>query len=123
MLNDLRSSKDEGQSNFNNPGSELLGAGADFDVLPELRVSANANHLWFQNTKVLQTLRNEGSIPRDIGWDLSAAAIYRPKATQNIVARLSAAALVAGKGFRDLFDSIERNRTYVSILANVIVTY
>ena len=123
MLNDLRSSKDEGQSNFNNPGSELLGAGADFDVLPQLRVSANANHLWFQNTKVLQTLRNEGSIPRDIGWDLSAAAIYRPKATQNIVARLSAAALVAGKGFRDLFDSIERSRTYVSILANVIVTY
>ncbi|HEY7807745.1 MAG TPA: hypothetical protein VIC34_11155 [Croceibacterium sp.] len=123
MLNDLRSSKDEGQSNFNNPGSELVGAGADFDVLPQLRVSANANHLWFENTQVLQTLRNEGSIPRDIGWDLSAAAIYRPKATQNIVARLSAAALVAGSGFRDLFDSVERNRTYVSILANVIVTY
>ena len=32
--NDLRSSKDEGQSNFNNPGTVLLGVGADFDVLP-----------------------------------------------------------------------------------------
>ena len=123
MLNDLRSSKDQGQSNFNNPGSELLGAGADFDVLPELRVSANANHLWFENTRILQTLRNEGSIPRNIGWDLSAAAVYRPQATQNIVGRLSAAMLVPGSGFRDLFTSIERSRRYVSILANVILTY
>jgi hypothetical protein len=123
MLNDLRSSKDEGQSNFNNPGLLLGGAGADFDLLPELRVSANANHLWFENTAVLETLRNEGSIPRDIGWDLSAAAIWRPKATQNIVARLSAAALVAGPGFRDLFDDIGNHRTYLSVLANVILSY
>jgi hypothetical protein len=123
MLNDLRSSKDEGQSNFNNPGLMLGGAGADFDLLPELRVSANANHLWFENTAVLQVLRNEGSIPRDIGWDLSAAAIWRPKATQNIVARLSAAALVAGKGFRDLFDNTGNHRVYASVLANVILSY
>jgi hypothetical protein len=79
--------------------------------------------LWFENTKVLQTLRNEGSIPRDTGWDLSAAAVYRPQATQNIVGRLSAAVLVPGRGFRDLFTSIERDRSYVSILANVILTY
>jgi len=123
ILNDLRSSKDEGQSNFNNPGLILGGAGADFDVLPQLRVSANANHLWFASTAVLQALRNEGSIPRDIGWDLSAAAIWRPKATQNIVARLSGAALVAGGGFRDLFDNVARHRVYASILANVILSY
>ena len=36
VLNDLRSSKDEGQSNFDNPGTILVGIGADFDVLPEL---------------------------------------------------------------------------------------
>ncbi|HSQ96842.1 MAG TPA: hypothetical protein VLM18_12225 [Croceibacterium sp.] len=123
LLNDLRSSKDQGQSNFNNPGLVLGGVGADFDVLPELRVSANANHLWFENTAVLETLRNEGSIPRDIGWDLSAATIWRPKATQNIVARLSAAALVAGSGFRDLFDNVGNHKVYASVLANVIVSY
>ncbi|WP_067737874.1 hypothetical protein [Novosphingobium naphthalenivorans] len=123
ILNSLRSSKDQGQSNFNNPGTMLVGAGGDFDLTPELRLSTNANHLWFENTTTLQTLRNEGSIPNDIGWDLSAAAIWRPKATQNIVARLSAAALVPGKGFRDLFDNAEGNRNYYSILANVIVTY
>ena len=88
-----------------------------------MRVSGNANHLWFQNTATLQVLRNEGSIPRAIGWDLSAAAIWRPKATQNIVARLSAATLLPGKGFRDLFDNEQRHRNYYSVLANVIVSY
>jgi hypothetical protein len=123
ILNSLRSSKEQGQSNFNNPGTILLGAGADFDLTPELRVSGNANHLWFENTATLQTLRNEGSIPRDIGWDLSTAATWRPKATQNIVLRLSAAVLRAGAGFRDLFANEGGRRNYYSVLANVILNY
>jgi hypothetical protein len=123
VLNALRSSKEQGQSNFNNPGTMLLGLGGDFDLTPTLRVSANANHLWFQNTATLQALRNEGSIPRDIGWDLSAAAIWRPKATQNIVLRLSAAALLPGAGFRDLFDNVNGHRSYYSVLANVVLSY
>jgi hypothetical protein len=123
ILNDLRSSKEQGQSNFNNPGLMLVGVGGDFDVLPTLRVSANANHLWFQDTATLQVLRNEGSIPRDIGWDLSGSAIYRPRASQNMVFRLSAAALVAGEGFRDLFTSTDRSDAYYSVLANAVVSY
>lgn len=123
VLNSLRSSKDEGQSNFNNPGIILAGAGADFDLTPELRVSGNANHLWFENTATLQALRVEGSIPKTIGWDLSAAAIWRPKTTQNLVFRLSAAALLPGKGFRDLFDNSDGHRNYYSVLANIIVAY
>ena len=123
VLNSLRSSKEQGQSNFNNPGTMLVGAGGDFDLTPTFRLSTNANHLWFENTSSLEALRNEGSIPRDIGWDLSAAAIWRPKATQNIVARLSAAALLPGKGFRDLFDNSNGNRNYYSVLANVILSY
>ena len=123
ILNSLRSSKEQGQSNFNNPGTMLLGAGADFDLLPELRISANANHLWFENTATLQALRNEGSIPKSIGWDLSTAAIWRPKATQNIVFRLSGATLLPGAGFRDLFSNSERNRNYYSVLGNLILSY
>jgi hypothetical protein len=97
--------------------------GADFDLTPEFRISTNANHLWFEDTATLQALRVEGSIPKDIGYDLSAAAIWRPKATQNIVFRLSGAALIAGDGFRDLFDNLGTGRTYYSVLANAIVTY
>jgi hypothetical protein len=123
ILNSLRSSKEEGQSNFNNPGTVFIGAGADFDLTPEFRVSTNFNHLWFENTSSLQALRTEGSIPKDIGFDLSLATIWRPKATQNIVGRLSGAVLLPGKGFKDLFDNKQKNDAYVSILANVIVSF
>jgi len=123
ILNALRSSKEQGQSNFNNPGTILAGAGADFEILPELRLSANVNHLWFANTAVLQALRNEGSIKRDIGWDVSAAAIYRPKFTQNLVFRASAAILQPGAGFRDLFANSDRDKRYFSILFNAILSY
>lgn len=123
ILNSLRSSKEEGQSNFTNPGTMLLGVGGDFDLTPETRVSANINHLWFENTRVLEVLRNEGSISRDIGWDLSVSGIWRPHATQNIVGRLSIAALVPGGGFKDLFANSPRDNVYVSVLANAIFTF
>ena len=123
ILNSLRSSKEQGQSNFNNPGTILLGAGADFDLTPTMRLSANANYLWFENTSNLRALRSEGSIPKDIGCDLSAAAIWRPKATQNIIFRLSAATLLPGKGFKDLFTNRPRDKQYYSLLANVILSY
>ena len=123
VLIDLRSSKEQGQSNFVNPGTMLLGVGADFDLTPRLRVSTNANHLWFQNTAVIQTLRSQGTVRRDVGWDLSVAAIYRPLAIQNLVFRLSGAVLQPGTGFRDLFVDSERDHRYYSILFNAVVSY
>lgn len=123
LLNSLRSSKEQGQSNFNNPGLILLGAGADFDLTPEFRISANANHLWFADTAVLEAIRNQPNINRDIGFDLSAAAIWRPKANQNLVFRLSAATLLAGEGFREQFTARGGGREYLSVLANVVLTY
>ncbi|MEO0417660.1 MAG: hypothetical protein AAF249_02270 [Pseudomonadota bacterium] len=123
ILNALRPSKEQGQSNFNNPGTILVGAGFDFDLTPEFRLTGNANHLWFENTATLENLRIEGSIPKDIGYDLSVSAIWRPKANQNIVARLSAATLVAGDGFKDLFDNLGNQNEFFSVLANVTLTY
>ena len=105
------------------PRRLLLGVGADFDVTPTVRLSANANHLWFDTTETLQALRNEGSIPREIGWDLSAAATWRPRMNQNIVFRLSAAVLDAGRGFTDLFTQSSGNGRYYSVLANAILTF
>lgn len=123
ILNSLRSSKEQGQSNFNNPGLILAGVGADFDLTPQFRLTANANHLWFENTSTLQVLRNEGSIPKEIGFDLSASAIWRPKANQNLVFRLSAATLLAGDGFKNLFTARGGGKEFVSVLANVVLTY
>ncbi|TRW14853.1 hypothetical protein [Glacieibacterium frigidum] len=123
VLNNLRSSKEEGQSNFNNPGTILAGIGADFDVLPELRLSANVNNIWFDTTEILQALRVEGSIPHDVGLDVSAAAIYRPKFTQNLVFRLSGAIFDPGAGFRDLFATSNGNKRFYSVLFNAILSY
>ena len=123
ILNSLRSSKEEGQSNFTNPGTILIGIGGDFDLRPDTRISANINHLWFENTSVIEVLRNQGSISRDIGWDVSVSGIYRPNTNQNLVFRLSAAALIPGRGFDELFANQPRYNSYYSILANAILSF
>jgi hypothetical protein len=123
ILANLRSSKEEGQSNFVNPGTILLGVGADLDITPDFRLSGNLNHLWFHRAEVLEALRVEGTIPNEIGFDISAAAIYRPNFNQNLVFRLSGAALIPTSGFNDLFTSRGREDFYYSVLFNAILTY
>lgn len=121
MLNSLRSSKELGQSNFINPGLLLFGVGADFDVMPHLRLSFNANQLWFDEVAVLERLRQQAPIASDIGSDLSVAIIWRPNVTQNLVFRLSAATLVGGDAFDQLYGTDE-GRPY-SILGNITLQY
>ena len=123
ILNSLRSSKEQGQSNFNNPGTILIGAGADFDITPEWRLSLNANALRFDKTAILDALRVQGGIDKDIGLDLSASAIWRPKMTQNIVLRGSIASLEPGAGFDDLFTNNQDDNRYLSVLLNATLTY
>ncbi len=119
VLNSLRASKEYGQSNFTNPGTTLLGLGADLDLTPQLRVSLNINELGFVDTTVLQVARAQTGIERRIGLDVSAAATWRPFATQNIVVRLSGAILIPGAGYQALFgDDIA-----YSVLGNLILQY
>ena len=123
ILLDLRSSKDEGQSNFNNPGTALVGIGADFDVLPQLRVSTNINHVWFANTAVVQALRQQGSISNDMGWDYSVSTIWRPRMTQNVVFRLSGAIFSPGAGFNSLLTTVGHDQAFYSILLNTVLSF
>lgn len=120
LLNSLRSSKEQGQSNFVNPGLGLVGAGVDLDLTPELRLSFNANGLWFDETAVLEVARQQADIPKHIGTDVSAALIWRPFMSQNIVMRLSYASLLPGSGYKALFP--DQGRPH-SLLANLILTY
>lgn len=123
ILNSLRSSKEQGQSNFNNPGTVLLGAGADFDLSATTRLSANVNHLWFHKTDTIEALRQEGTVPSSIGLDASAALIWRPNANQNLVFRLSGAVFDPSKGFRDLFTQSGKSDLFYSVLFNAILAY
>jgi hypothetical protein len=122
VLASLRSSKDQGQSNFVNPGLMLLGAGADVDVTPQVRVTGNLSYLRFQDTTVLGVLRNQAPPSREIGWDVSAAVQWRPFMSQNIVLNVSAAMLLPGKGLKQLYDEGQRGPQY-SMLANLLLTF
>jgi len=119
VLNDLRSSKDEGQSNFVNPGIFLAGVGGDADVLPQLRASFNFNYLSFIDTEVVDVARAQGGVPKHIGEDLSASLIYRPLMSQNIVLRASYARLIAARGFDALFPHANPNY----FLLNAVFAY
>jgi hypothetical protein len=122
VLASLRSSKDQGQSSFVNPGLTLLNVGADFDVLPELRVIGNLSHLAFVDTEVLGVLRNQAPPSREIGWDVSAAVQWRPFMSQNVVVNASAAALLPGRGLKQLYDEGQRGPQY-SVLLNLVATF
>ena len=119
VLNSLRSSKEHGQSNFTNPGVLLLGGGVDLDLLPELRLSFNANYLAFAETEVLEVARQQANVDSEIGMDLSAAVIWRPFMSQNVVVRLSYAQLLSGQGYKDLYGDEDP----YSLLCNVILTF
>ncbi len=119
IIPSLRSSKEHGQSNFTNPGITLVGVGADFDLTPQTRLSFNVNQMWFDETNTLEVSRNQSRIRKNIGQDISAALIWRPLATQNIVFRLSGAVLNPGSGFEDLFG----DGTPYSVLGNLILAY
>ena len=119
VLASLRPSKEQGQSNFTNPGIRLLGVGVDMDLTPQTRLSGNLNQLWFDDPAVLAVARNQGGVSRGIGLDASLALIWRPLASQNIVLRFSAAVLKPASGFKDLFG----DDSQYSVLANLIFAY
>ncbi len=122
ILPSLRSSKDQGQSNFVNPGLALFGLGADADLTPQLRLLSNISKLNFINTSSLAVLRNQAISSTDLGVDVSVGAQYRPFMSQNVVFNASAAALLPGKGLKQLYDEDKRGAQY-SVLMNLLLTY
>lgn len=89
------------------------------DILPELRLSFNANYLAFADTEVLEVARAQSNVDEEIGMDLSAAIIWRPFMSQNVVVRASYAQLLGGDGFQDLYGDEDP----YSVLFNVILTF
>lgn len=104
LLANLRPDKNNSQSNFINPGLNLLGFGLDADVTPTLRCSLDINYLSFADTSSLVA---EPQIPvaREIGLDVSFSATSRPRFNQHIVLRAAVSLLRPGSGFKDMFGS------------------
>ena len=116
---DLRTSKDQGQANFVNPGLLLYNAGVDADVTPKLRLTGNVSYLQFDTTAPLQLLLHQNKISRDIGIDYSVGVQYRPLLNNNVIINFGAAALVPANGFKDIYTS----QTLYSIFTGFTVTY
>lgn len=119
LIPSLRSSKEEGQANFVNPGIFLANAGADFDITPKLKGFANFNYLRFERTEPLEFLLFQSPIHHAIGEDAGIGVEYRPPLTENIVLTTGASALQPGQGFKDIYTG----RIQVSLFGSVKFTF
>jgi hypothetical protein len=105
FLPNLRSSKEEGQSNFVNPGILLWNLGVDADLTPKLRAVTNVNLMRFHRTGALEQLLFQSKIATNIGADYSVGFIYRPPLSENITLTGGVAALSPGLGLRQIYTS------------------
>jgi hypothetical protein len=115
LLPSLRSSKEEGQSNFINPGVRVYNAGIDANLTPKLRAFLNANYLQFDRTQSLAYLLFQAPVHRGIGTDFGVGITYRPPLTENIVLTAGVSSLVPDLGLRNIYNS----RVLVSAFANL----
>jgi hypothetical protein len=120
LLPSLRSSKDEGQPNYVNPGVIIGTIGLDIDVTPRLKVLLNANTITLDTTKPLEEVLFQGDIHRHLGEDVSLGLRYRPFLNNNIVIAGGVAGFHPGQGFADIYES---KKTLYHVFTNVILTF
>lgn len=105
LLADFRSSKDEGQSEYVNPGLVLLNAGLTAKLTPKLVLDANVNYIRFATTAPLELVLFQPNIPKDVGVDANLGIRYRPLLNENVIFVLGAAAFFPGSGFKEIYSS------------------
>jgi hypothetical protein len=115
----MRSSKDEGQASFVNPGIFIANAGADFDLTPKVRAFVNFNYLRFMRTEPIEYALFQAGIRHSIGEDLGVGVQYRPPLSENLVLTGGAALLEPGEGFRDIYTG----RTQFSVFGSAKFTF
>jgi hypothetical protein len=118
LLPSLRASGNSGDSNFSNPGLNLVGLGLDLSLSPQLTVSLDANQLWFDKTGVLDALLNQQAIPKRLGAEVTLDAIWRPFATQNVIFRLSGSEMVRGPGYRAIYGGSNPFSVFALLILN-----
>ena len=106
LIPNLRSSKFQGQTNFVNPGIQLINFGFDADLTTKTKWINNANYLWFNQTESLEIYTFQEKIRNEIGLDLSSGVEYRPLLNNNIIVLAGISGLIVGDGFRDLYQPL-----------------
>ncbi len=103
LVIDLRTSKSEGQSNFVNPGTIIVGYGNDADITPKLKAFLNVNYIWMAATETIQYVLMTNHTSNAIGLDCSLGIQYRPLLTNNIIITAGAGFLIPGQGYKDIY--------------------
>lgn len=119
LLPNLRPTKEEGQSNYVNPGLRLLNVGVDVELTQQTKLITNASYLMFDESAVIERTRQLGNVDREIGYDLSAGLLYRPFLNNNVQLRTGASALLPGDGLKQLYG----DTTLYSFFTNLILEY
>ncbi len=99
------SSKEEGQSNFTNPGIVMASAVSTPDLMPELRLSFNANTLYFRRTQRIAGWRAIRAHRLGIGYDVSASLVIADD-----VAKHRGTRHARQRSWRDGFDALFPDR-------------
>jgi hypothetical protein len=105
LLPTLRSSKDEGQANFVNPGIFIYNVGVAGRLTPKLSFDANVSYLRFQEPASLQHVLLQRRLPHDVGLDTGIVFKYRPLLIDNVIVVAGAAAFTPLAGFRAIYTS------------------
>lgn len=119
FLPDLRTSKEQGQANFVNPGLFLYNVGFDAEVTPKLKAVFNVSYIQLANTNSIKLLLHDNKISRDFGIDYSIGLQYRPYLNNNVIITFGAAALQPLNGYEDIYQS----DVEYSIFTGVTLTY
>ena len=120
LLTSLRSSKDEGQPQYVNPGVQIASLGLDVDVTPRLKAIFTGNYIRLDATESVEELLFQGDISPELGVDISAGLRWRPFLNQNVVVVGGAAAFIPRQGFIDIY---ENDKTLYHVFTNVILTF
>jgi hypothetical protein len=105
LLLDLRSSKDEGQPNFVNPGVFIYGVGSEISLMPTMKLFLNANYIEMADTQTVNFALHTTNVTPQIGWDLSGGIQYRPLLTNNIIISAGLGALLPGDGYKAIYQT------------------
>jgi len=105
LVPDLRSSKTEGQANFDNPGVFIYGVGSDMDLLPTLKLFLNFNYIRMATVAPVNFALHTDNVTPEIGWDLSGGIQYRPLLTDNIIISAGLGTLIPGDGYKAIYES------------------
>jgi hypothetical protein len=119
LFPDLRTSKEQGQSNFVNPGLFVYNVGLDAELTPRLKAIFNVSYLRFDNTEPLKLLLHDNEIGSEIGVEYGIGLQYRPLLNNNMIFTIGASALTPLNGFSDIYSA----DTLYSVFGSITLTF